>query len=206
MNPYANAPTLPEGEHLQLDQIVSPATAPLEIEIGPGRGMFALERLAAVPDGRLLAFEIRKKWSQILDERMHARGWSSRARCLAEDARDALPRLGPDACVQSVFILFPDPWWKKKHSKRLVVGGGLLHEVARLLVDGGELFIETDVEERAREYSADVGALPDFEPAGDEPGNFLLAANPYQARTNREKRADADGLPVIRMRWRRRAR
>lgn len=206
MNPYANAPTLPEGNVLLDDLLPEPKGSPFEIEIGPGRGMFALERVAARPDVRYLALEIRKKWAQILDERLAKKGLGKRARSLAEDAKQALPRLGPDASVQTIFVLFPDPWWKKKHQKRLVVGDVLITEIVRLLQDNGELFVQTDVEERANEYSAQIALISELEPAGDEPGSFVLQANPYQAKTNREKRADEDGLPVHRMRWRRRPR
>jgi len=107
----------------------------------------------------------------------------------------------------SVFYLhFPDPWWKKRHEKRLVMGAPLLDSIARLLADGGELFVQTDVEERALQYEAQISAHPDLAPAGDAEGSPRLAENPYGARSPRERRAIADGLPVHRLRYRRRAR
>ena len=201
-NPYANAPRLPDGEALSLDAVL-PGPGPLEIEIGPGRGSFLYERLAARPDVRMLAFEVRRKWSQLVDERLRARGVGDRARVLAEDAREALTRLRPDGSVSTFFVHFPDPWWKKRHAKRMVVGDVLLAEMARLLRPGGELYVQTDVEERAQQYRDAVGRVEAFVPAGDEPGSPIVQANPYGARSNREHRADADGLPVWRMRWRR---
>ncbi|RYE85373.1 MAG: hypothetical protein EOO75_17045, partial [Myxococcales bacterium] len=202
ITPYTYAPRLPEGDALSLDAIV-PGTTPIEIEIGPGRGGFLYERLVAQPDVRMLAFEVRRKWSQLVDERLQARGFGGRARVLAEDAREALTRLRPDGAVSTFFVHFPDPWWKKRHTKRLVVGDILLLEMARLLRPGGELYVQTDVEDRAVQYEEAVARVPAFVPAGDEPGLPRLAANPYGARSNREHRADADGLPVWRMRWRR---
>ena len=59
-----------------------------------------------------------------------------------------LPRF-QGASVSRIFVHFPDPWWKKRHHKRLVVGTPLLDEVARVLVPAGEVFVQTDVEERA---------------------------------------------------------
>ena len=122
------------------------------------------------------------------------------------DAREVLGRLRPDASVAVVYLHFPDPWWKKKHEKRLVIGGGLLGEIARLLRDGGELFVQTDVEERAELYAQVVTEHGAFEPAGDAPGSPHIKDNPYGARSPREHRAVADGLPVYRMRYRRRPR
>jgi tRNA (guanine-N7-)-methyltransferase len=101
-----------------------------------------------------------------------------------------------------VYLHFPDPWWKKRHQKRLVLGQTVLDEVARLLSLGGELFVQTDVPERRDQYALLVGDHPRFEPAGDAPRSPYVAENPYGARSPRERRAIADGLPVYRMRWR----
>jgi tRNA (guanine-N7-)-methyltransferase len=95
----------------------------------------------------------------------------------------------------------PDPWWKKRHAKRLLVQGDFLGQVARLLEPGGELFVQTDVDERAEGYEELVAVDPRFVPAGDTPGSPRMAENPYIARSPRERRAIADGLPVNRMRW-----
>ena len=149
--------------------------------------------------------EIKRKWSTIVDERLRAKGFGGRARVVCEDAKDALPRLQPEASVARVFVHFPDPWWKKRHAKRMVLGDKLAEQIVRLLCDGGELYVQTDVMDRAERYES-VLVHPLLEAAGDEPGSPLLAANPYGARSNREKRADEDGLPVCRMRYRRRAR
>lgn len=204
-HPYAHAPRLPEGERVELSSVLAGA-GPFEIEIGSGRGGFVFERAVAAPEVRLLAIEIRLKWATIVNERLVAQGLGDRVRCVSGDARQELSRLGPDASVARFFLHFPDPWWKKRHTKRLVVGETLLDEVARLLVDGGELFVQTDVEDRAELYEQQISAHPLLEPFGDAAGSPRLAENPYQARSPREHRAIADGLPIHRLRYRRRAR
>lgn len=206
--PYANAPRLPVGEGpqgwsspVEVRALVS--GSPIELEIGPGpKAGFLLERVVAAPEAGIIGLEIRRKWAQVGDEKL-AKVAPGRARVFCEDARLALPRLVPDASVQRVFMHFPDPWWKKRHAKRLVMGDVFLREVARLLVPGGELYVQTDVEERAELYERYVGDHDAFEPAGDAPGSPRMAENPYGARSPREHRAIADGLPVYRLRWRR---
>jgi tRNA (guanine-N7-)-methyltransferase len=150
-----------------------------------------------------LGLEIRLKWAALVDERLRKRGLGDRVRVLNADARDALQRLRPDGSIEIVYLHFPDPWWKERHRKRLVMSPPLLDHVARLLVDGGELFVQTDVADRAAMYEAQIGAHPAMRPFGDEPGSAQLAANPYGARSPREQRAIADGLPVFRLRYRR---
>jgi tRNA (guanine-N7-)-methyltransferase len=197
--PYDNPPRLPEGERVDLHAFI-PGHGPLEIEIGPGRGAFLLERAAAAPEARLLAIEVRRKWATLVDQRLAPTG---RARVVCEDARIALARLGPDGSVARAYLHFPDPWWKKRHQKRLVLVDALLDELARLLVEGGELFVQTDVPARAEQYALRISSHRAFEPAGDTEGSPELAHNPYGARSNREKRCEADGLPIHRLRWRR---
>lgn len=201
-DPYENPPRLPEGDDVDLHALFD-GEGHLEIEIGPGRGAFIFERAAADPAARLLGIEIRRKWAQRVDERLARDGLHHRARVVCEDAKQALTRLRPDASVARVFIHFPDPWWKKRHQKRLVIVDPLVAEIVRLLDDGGELFVQTDVPERAEEYAARIGDVAALTAAGDEPGSPVLAENPYQALSNRERRAELDGLPVYRLRYRR---
>ncbi len=196
---YADAPRLPDGTALDLSDLVV-GSEPVELEIGPGRGWFLVERLQVDPTLRILGLEIRRKWATVVDRRLARLGLGTRARVFAEDARYALPRVKP-ASVARVFIHFPDPWWKKRHRKRLVVAPEVIAEVARVLVPGGELFIQTDVEERALDYEQVVAAEPRLEPWGATP---RIDENPYEARSPRERRALEDGLPVHRLRWRRR--
>ena len=196
-NPYEHAPRLPEGETVDPRLLVGAGSSAIEIEIGPGRGGFVFERLAADPEVRLLGLEIRRKWATIVDDRLRERGLGDRARVLAEDARSAFPRF-PAACARAVFVHFPDPWWKKRHAKRLVIGADLLPQVCRVLEPGGALFIQTDVAERAQEYADLVATEARLVPQHDG----FTAENSYGARSPREHRAIADGLPIYRLHYR----
>lgn len=203
--PYADAPRLPEGERVDVRTLGTGAR--IELEVGPGpKAGFLLERAEAAPEALLVGLEIRRKWAAVGDARLAKIGHASHARVFCEDARLALPRLGPDASVARAFLHFPDPWWKKRHTKRLVMGDAFLDQIARLLADGGQLFVQTDVEERAELYERVVAAHPAFEPAGDAAGSPRIVDNPFSARSPREHRAIADGLPVYRMLWRRQPR
>lgn len=201
VRPYDDAPCLPEGQVIDVRALA--AGDWVELEIGPGRGWFLVERADAEPKAALVGFEVRRKWAAIVDRRLAKRGLAHRARVFAEDARYALPRLTPDASVRRVFLHFPDPWWKKRHRKRLVMGDDFLGQVARLLQPAGELFVQTDVAERAVAYAELVALDPRFVPDGDAPDSPIVADHTYVARSPRERRAIADGLPVHRMRWKR---
>jgi len=190
---YADAPRLPDSEALDLRVFFGRAS--IELEIGPGRGGFVFERAAAAPESFVVGLEIRRKWAKIVDDRLRASGLGRRARVFAEDAKVVLPRLVSGSLSQ-IFLHFPDPWWKKRHTKRLVMGDAALAEMARCLRPGGQLFIQTDVEERAQLYEEQVRLEPAFVGVG---GMARHALTPYQAQSPREKRAIHDGLPIYRL-------
>jgi len=59
------------------------------------------------------------------------------------DARDVLAWL-PARSIARIFVLFPDPWPKKRHQKRRLVSRDSVVQLARVLVPGGELRFATD--------------------------------------------------------------
>ena len=198
---YARAPRLPETGPIDVRTVLGGPFSRIEVEVGPGRGGFLLGRLTARDDVVLLGFEIKRKWAVIVNERLERSGLASRGRVFAEDIRHVLPRLGPDGSVDAMFVHFPDPWWKKRHQKRLVLGTDVLDQTARLLRQEGELFIQTDVEERAHLYETHVSGHPAFQARGDAPKTARVAENPYGARSHRERRAIEDRIPIFRLRF-----
>ena len=186
------APRLPE-QGLVLTEVFA-SSAEIEMEIGFGRGMFLLQRAACAPGSGLLGIEIKDKLAVRVAERVDRRRLSH-VRVLAGDARAIVAKLGPDGSVARVFMHFPDPWWKKRHAKRRLLDAALLTELARLLRPGGQLFVQTDVEERAEAFLTEIKAHGAFSLVG---GSYV-ADNPFGAVSNREARAIEDGLPIFRI-------
>ncbi len=185
----------PADGPIDLEALFEGERGAIELDIGFGRGASVFERAAAAPGSRILGIEIKTKWVYKVDERRKRLGLN-KIRVFAADVRTLLPRLGPDGSVARAFVHFPDPWWKKRHRHRLVVGSGVLEQLARLLAPGGDLYVQTDVEERALEYVAAIRDNPHFVLASED---GFVTSNPFGARSNRERRADDDGLPVYRI-------
>ena len=135
------------------------AQAPLEIEIGSGRGEFILDWAAQHPDRHFLAFEVKWKLMMRIAERAERRGlrnlWVS-----DDDARYDLPRLLAPGKVEVFHILFPDPWWKSKHQARRLFVPPFVRILASLLRPGGILRIATDVPDYAEHIRALIGDEP----------------------------------------------
>jgi tRNA (guanine-N7-)-methyltransferase len=185
------APRAPEGR-FSLEQILE-GRGPIELDIGFGRGLSLLERTEAAPQSRIIGIEIKTKLAYQVDQRVRKQGLRNVA-VLQGDAREILKRAGPDGSVRRAAIHFPDPWWKKRHQKRRVLGDALLNELGRLMHPGGELFIQTDVEHRAEQYVEQLRRHPHF-----TSDSGYVDENPFRARSNREKRAVEDGLPLWRI-------
>ena len=79
----------------------------------------------------------------------------------ADDARPLLRWL-PPASLDRVFILFPDPWPKKKHVKRRLVSKPMLDLLARVMKPGAELRIGTDIGDYARTLLLAFQQTPGF--------------------------------------------
>ena len=69
-------------------------------------------------------------------------------RALRGDARDVLAAL-PDSSLDRVYLLYPDPWPKRRQRKRRIVDEVFLAEVARVLKPGCELRFATDIDDYA---------------------------------------------------------
>ncbi len=193
------APRPPQEGPIDLRE-AAPGDAPLELDIGFGRGMSLFARAERAPNSRLIGIEIKAKWATKVERRRARRGLGNVV-VWAGDAREILRRCGPEGCVTRVFVHFPDPWWKKRHQKRRVLQPAFLDTLARLMADGGDLFVQTDVPDRHELYVRTVAEHETFAIVDAE-----LDRNPFGAVSNRERRAEEDGLPVYRLLARRRPR
>jgi tRNA (guanine-N7-)-methyltransferase len=187
------APKAPEGRFSLQDLLEG--SGPIELDIGFGRGLSLFERAEAAPHSRIIGIEVKAKSVYKVDRRLRKLGLGNVA-VLQGDAREILKRAEPSGSVRRVAVHFPDPWWKKRHQKRRVLGDALWAELGRLMQPGGELFIQTDVEHRAVQYVEQLRRHPQFSLAS--PIGYI-DGNPFRARSNREKRAIADGLPIWRI-------
>src|SRR5690606_3168564 len=113
------------------------------LEIGFGGGEHLAEQAARHPDVRLIGAEPFLNGVASALRHVEERGLTN-VRLHQGDAREVLAAL-PDASVDRVFILFPDPWPKARHHKRRLVQPQTVEEIARVLKPGGALRFATDV-------------------------------------------------------------
>lgn len=191
-NPYLGVPGFEDTGPVDVGALLP--GKPRELEIGFGKGRFILERAARNPGTSFLGIETRRKWVHLVVDRASRRSISN-VEVRFGDARQIVKRMAPDGCFERVFVNFPDPWWKARHAKRMVVTAGLGEDLLRLIAPGGELFVQTDVDFRAAAYESELAKVDGLEggPVGE---------NPYGARSLREVRCEELGLPIYRLIYR----
>lgn len=173
--------------------------APLEVEIGSGKGLFMQAAAAGTPEHDFLGIEIARKYARFSAARLAQRGLRN-AVMIQGDALGVFRELLPDGSLAAVHIYFPDPWWKKRHHKRRVMNEPLLKDVTRTLVPGGVLHFWTDVKDyfdESLELIAEHTPLSGPLPVSEQPAEHDL-----DFRTHFERRMRLSGLPVYRSEFR----
>ena len=117
--------------------------APFEIEIGSGKGTFAIQHASNHPDVNLLGIEYAREFFLYAADRIRRRGLTN-VRMLHADAIEFLRWRCPDGLARVIHLYYSDPWPKKRHHKNRVIQDRFLADAWRALAPGGEIRIVTD--------------------------------------------------------------
>jgi tRNA (guanine-N7-)-methyltransferase len=173
--------------------------APLEVEVGSGKGLFLASAAAAAPEHNFLGVEIAAKYARYSSARLAKRQLAN-AVVLSGDGLRLFRELLPEESLSAVHVYFPDPWWKKRHHKRRVMNELFLRDVVRTLAPGGRLHFWTDVEEY---FEQTLGLIAEHAPlVGPLAVEERPAEHDLDFRTHFERRMRLRGLPVYRSEFR----
>ncbi len=123
-------------------QSVFPAEAPLEAELGMGKGRFLTGMAEAHPGINYLGVE---KYASVLVKAVKKQEEKKlpNLRLLLMDAKDLLSVFG-EGEIDRIYLNFPDPWPKKRHAKRRLTSPGYLACYEKVLKRSGRLELKTD--------------------------------------------------------------
>ncbi|RDE06929.1 tRNA (guanosine(46)-N7)-methyltransferase TrmB [Sphingomonas aracearum] len=144
---------------------------PLQFEIGFGAGEHLAGQAKANPDTGFIGCE--PFLNGVVGALLHVRDENlENVRVHMGDALEVLERL-PDASLDRLYLLHPDPWPKARHAKRRMMNHGPLDLVARKLKPGGEFRLGTDDPTYCRWSMMVMDQRRDFEWRAETPRDFL---------------------------------
>lgn len=120
--------------------------APLEIDVGCGKGLFIASAAGSRPQRNFLGIEMAKRYAQFSAARVAKRNHSN-AVVIAGDAWRVFATILKPESVSAVHVYFPDPWWKARHKKRRVLNETFVKDIERVLEPDGRFHFWTDVQE-----------------------------------------------------------
>ncbi len=174
-------------------------SAPLEVEVGTGKGLFLRTASAAQPEIDFLGIEVSRKYARFAAAAV-ARRQLENAKVALADALRVFAELLPDDSLAAVHVYFPDPWWKKRHKKRRVMKESFLRDLQRTLGPGGRLHFWTDVEEYFQSTLELLAAHTSL--AGPREVRELPAEHEMAYRTHFERRVRLHDEQVFRAEFR----
>jgi tRNA (guanine-N7-)-methyltransferase len=163
--------------------------APVEVEVGFGKGLFLLTASQQFPEVNFFGIEIERKYQLFTATRLAKRKLQN-VRVACADARLFLETCVPAGSVQAVHVYFPDPWWKKRHQKRRLFTEVFAEACCGALKNEGRLEIMSDVEEYFGIITGLLARQPrlHLQPTANLQG---------ESRTNFERKYRLAGKPIF---------
>ncbi len=187
---------------LELDAAILASRAPLFafeprelwLEIGFGGGEHLIAQARAHPDIGFIGCEPFVNGVAKALAALDLYGLEN-IRLRAGDARALIEAL-PPASLSRIFILYPDPWPKRRHNKRRVISADMIGELARAARPGAILRFATDIDDYAGWTLSRFLDSPDFRWTARNADDWRLpwddwSATRYEAKARAAGRASA---------------
>ncbi|EIE49218.1 tRNA (guanine-N7)-methyltransferase [Salipiger aestuarii] len=163
-----------------VDWDVNPDRAPLDVaalfeglpvwlEIGFGGGEHMVHQASVHPEAGIIGCEPYINGVAMLLGKIRRAGVGN-VRVHPGDVRNLFDVL-PDACLDRAFLLYPDPWPKKRHHRRRFVTPEHLDPLARVLKPGAIFRVATDIPDYVRQALVEVQKAG-FEWLAERPGDW----------------------------------
>ncbi|MBI1195088.1 MAG: tRNA (guanosine(46)-N7)-methyltransferase TrmB [Gammaproteobacteria bacterium] len=178
-----------EPAPLDLDAVFS-RRAVRHFEIGIGMGDVLVDLATKNPDQDFIGIDVYRPGIGRVLGRLAENGIEN-VRVFCGDAVTVLERVIPAESLDHVYLLYPDPWPKKRHHKRRLLQTGFARLIASRLRPEGLFHLATDWEHYALHMRTVLDAMPEFTNASGR-GNFAPRPD-YRTISRFERRGDRLG-------------
>jgi tRNA (guanine-N7-)-methyltransferase len=127
-------------DRLDLEKIFGRKAA-LHVDVGCGDGTFLCAMAQQTPDKNFLGIE--RLLNRVRTSERKAVTLEN-VRLLRVESSYAVRYLLPPESVERFYLLFPDPWPKRRHHRRRIVTPDFLRSIHAVLENNGSIYIATD--------------------------------------------------------------
>ncbi len=185
---------LAEDAPSEVDQLFPVPVSRIVMEIGFGGGEHLAWQADQNPDTGFIGCEpfvngVAKVLMQIEDEKL------DNIRLHDDDARFVLDWL-PENSLDKIYILFPDPWPKKRHHKRRFVSAETLDQLSRPLKSDGIVHVASDIGDYVRATLVAFTCHDDFEWVDERASDWRLRPENRPVTRYEQKALDAGRVPA----------
>jgi tRNA (guanine-N7-)-methyltransferase len=159
--------------------------APLQVDLGCGEGSFLCELARRQPEKNFLGID---RLAGRVQKACRKAAELQNVRFLNVESSYGVRYLLPKRSVETFYLLFPDPWPKRRHHRRRIVTPEFLSSIDVALGGNGTIYIATDHLDYFQEIERIARSAPRFAAVLPGPANLPV--------TKFEKQFRAQGLPI----------
>ena len=178
---FRGSPIIEPGsliDRLDLEKIFG-RNAPLHVDLGCGDGSFICALAERMPERNFLGIE--RLLGRIRSAARKAAAVDN-VRLLRMESSYAVRYLLPAGSVETFYLLFPDPWPKRRHWRRRIVTAEFLRAISQALAENGRFLIATDHLNYFEKIEEIARANPDFTVAPPSAADLPLTKFEQQFR------------------------
>jgi tRNA (guanine-N7-)-methyltransferase len=165
-------------------------SAPLHVDLGCGDGSFLCAMAQQFPKRNFLGIE---RLTKRVEKVRHKADKIENVRILRADTLFAVRYLLPESSVETFYLLFPDPWPKRRHQFRRIFTLAFLDAIAVALERHGVLRVMTDQPDYFHQIERLSRAHLQFQTMTQSPEDFVFPVTKFE-RKFRDR-----GVPIYRL-------
>jgi tRNA (guanine-N7-)-methyltransferase len=158
-------------------------SAPLYVDLGCGDGSFVCEMAQQFPKTNFLGIERLTKRVQKVRRKAEK---IENVRVLHADSLFAVRCLLPESSVETFYLLFPDPWPKRRHHSRRIFTSDFLDAIAVALEQHGVLRVATDQLDYFQQIELISRAHVQFQVVPRSPDDVVLPVTKFEKKFRKQ--------------------
>lgn len=183
------------GTYAVVDPLFGRPSCPVELDMGCGKGGFALQLARRYPERLVLGSDVMLGRLRKIARKAKPAALPNLELLRANNRDLAAFQIRPSS-IDRIHLLCPDPWPKSRHRNKRLVTCDFLMRLTRIIKPGGVLHLATDHGPYFEEWTRMLALLPAWQPASD------AIADVADIRTDFERQWLAQGKTVPHMAFR----